>query len=381
MRVLIVGGGIAGHTLGMALKKRNIACEIVELRKNWKIVGAGMYVQNNALRALDDIGIAHTVVNRGWHSEDDTSSFADLEGNLLATVTVPKFPDMPWPGTNPIERKVLHDILSKAAQQAQLQITMRKTVVALQDDPVADRIEVGFDDGTNDFYDLVVGADGIRSSVRQIVFPDAKPEYSGFSNWRIILPRPDGLNRVVWQVGEETSVGIIPISDTSIYLGCVSKEPGNPWFEPDTLLKLVRERFRDYRGMVGELIAQIQSPDQIVYTPIEEVSLPRPWSKGRVVLIGDAAHASTPFWANGASMAIEDAVLLAQLLSDGGELSDILEQWEKRRYPRCIFVQEGSKRAGVATHTPTPLEHKYDYIRAHAQDDLTHRYTELSKPI
>jgi 2-polyprenyl-6-methoxyphenol hydroxylase-like FAD-dependent oxidoreductase len=383
MRILIVGGGIAGHTLGCAFAKRNIACEIVEQRANWEIVGAGMYVQNNALRGLDDIGVADEVVARGWHASDNTSIVADKDGHELARTTIPPCPGSAWPGTNPISRKLLHDILHDAAEKAAVPVRMSTSVWDIVDREGGDRVEVEFTDGTNGRYDLVVGADGIRSKVRSFLFPDVAPVYSGFSNWRIVLPRPDELERVMWQVGPGKSVGLIPISATEMYFAGVSKEPGNPHFDNGEFLTLLRERFSQFGGLAGRLLGTVRSPDQIVYTPIEEVLLPRPWSRGRVVLLGDAAHASTPFWAQGASMAIEDCIVLARLCAAGGDIGSILAEWEQRRFERCLFVQEGSRRAGQALHREGDgvMDEIYAYARANAQRDLTNRYLRMNEPI
>jgi 2-polyprenyl-6-methoxyphenol hydroxylase-like FAD-dependent oxidoreductase len=178
-------------------------------------------------------------------------------------------------------------------------------------------------------------------------------------------------------------VGLVPISSTEMYFAGVSKEPGNPHFEERDFLRLLRERFSQFGGLAGRLLASVRSPEQIVYTAVEEVLLPRPWTKGRVVLVGDAAHASTPFWALGASMAIEDGILLAQLCAAGGAMETILAEWEARRFDRCLYVQEGSRRAGQALHREDEgaLEEIHAYARQYAQRDVTNRYLRMNEPI
>jgi 2-polyprenyl-6-methoxyphenol hydroxylase-like FAD-dependent oxidoreductase len=378
MRVLIVGSGIAGQTLACSLAKRGIECRIVELKSDFQILGSGMYVQNNALRALLDIGVTEEIVARGWHAPDHTSLIADRGGAVLATSTIPPIPGYNLPGTNPIARPVLHEILHAAVEQAQIPLKMGTTVTELRN---SDRsCDVVFSDGSEETFDLVVGADGIRSKVRDLVFGEVTPEYSGFSNWRATLPRSASVERVIWQIGDGKSFGIIPISDHEVYIAGVSKEPGNPRFEKSGFVGMMRERFAEFGGPAHELMNAITTPDQIIYTPIEEVTMPRPWSKGRVVVLGDAAHASTPFWAQGASMAIEDTVLLAQLL-ERKPIEEALVEWEDRRVPRCLFVQEGSKNAGVRGHREGVVEEIYAYIRQNAQADTARRYEFFYQPI
>jgi 2-polyprenyl-6-methoxyphenol hydroxylase-like FAD-dependent oxidoreductase len=190
-------------------------------------------------------------------------------------------------------------------------------------------------------------------------------------------------NEVLWQVGLERSFGIIPISNTQLYIAGVSKEPGNPRFDHRDLLPLMQERFADFGGPAREMMSLVTESSQIVYTPIHEIIMPMPWSKERVVLIGDAAHASTPFWAQGASMAVEDAIVLARLVAERDDIMALLAEWERRRYPRCAFVQEGSKNTGVRGHAPgeDAYRRSLEHIRLHAQHDIDARYARLNEPI
>lgn len=376
--MLIVGCGIAGQTLACSLAKRGIHCRIVEIKPDFQILGSGMYVQNNALRALLDIGVSQAIIDRGWHAPDHTSLICDRMGNLLSPSTIPPIPGHDLPGTNPIARRVLHEILHAAVEKTGAPLQMDTSVARLENR--AESCRVTFTDGEVEDFDLVVGADGIRSKVRELIFGDVVPEYSGFSNWRATLPRPAGVKRVTWQIGDGKSFGIIPISDYEVYVAGVSKEPGNPRYDRRQFLDMMRERFREFGGPARALLDAIKSADEIIYTPIEEVSLPRPWFKGRVVVLGDAAHASTPFWAQGASMAIEDAVLLAQLVSQK-PIESALTEWQDRRVARCLFVQEGSRNAGIRGHREGALEEIYAYIRKNAQADTARRYEYFYQPL
>lgn len=380
--ILIVGAGIAGQTLACALDAAGINCELLEKKENWDILGSGMYVQNNALRGFEEIGVADRIVAEGWRSPTGASILADVHGDEVTRTVVPPCPGSDLPGYVPIARPRLHNILLEAVERAGVSIRMGTTVTDIANE--SDAVTVTFSDGSTGRYGLVVGADGINSSVRSMIFDSVEPQYSGFSNWRAILPMDEPLSEITWQMGPETSFGIIPISDDQLYVAGVSKEPGNPYFDHAELLDLMRDRFGMFGGLAGKMLDRLEGPEQVVYTPINEISMPLPWAKGRAVLVGDAAHASTPFWAQGASMAVEDVILLARLLREqDGPIQDVLDAWQGRRYARCQFVQEGSKQSGVRAHAPGRVmdEAFANMLRQNAQADVTRRYERLNQPI
>lgn len=138
--------------------------------------------------------------------------------------------------------------------------------------------------------------------------------------------------------GQKSKAGLVPLSDKLMYLLLVTPEPGNPYQPVEQQHEMLKERLAEYGGIVGSLRDQITDPSQIVYRPIETLMLPVPWHKGRVVLLGDAAHASTPHLAQGAGMAIEDSVLLAQMLGEGGDLDSVLTAYAQRRFSRADLV-------------------------------------------
>ncbi|MBR1297367.1 FAD-dependent monooxygenase [Bradyrhizobium sp. AUGA SZCCT0042] len=382
-KVLIVGGGIAGQTCAAALTRRGILCHVVELKDNFEIVGAGMYTQGNALRALLEIGVVEEIVKQGWHRDDDTTQVADSGGNVLARARYPRIAGPSVPAMVPISRRVLHKILHRAAQQAGVATRMGTTITSLMDIPSRGRVDVAFTDGTEDSYDLVVGADGIHSRVRDLSFGPQQPRYTGFVNWRVVLPKPAEVDIVTWMNGNGTTLGVIPISETELYLAGVIRQADNRWYEKHEILPIIRSTFAEYGGVGGQLVAQLDSRHDIVYTPIVEIELAPPWYRNRVVIVGDAAHASTPFWAQGASMAIEDVVLLAQLVEAGGPLSAILSQWMERRLSRCSWVQQGSRQTGEMLHEEGPgmREKMNSYVAAHFQQDVNDRYSRFAEAI
>jgi 2-polyprenyl-6-methoxyphenol hydroxylase-like FAD-dependent oxidoreductase len=266
--------------------------------------------------------------------------------------------------------------------EARVPVRMGTTVESLDDR--GDAVEVVFSDGRRGRYDLVVGADGIRPKVRALAFGRFDPKLAGFGSWRAILPCPPGLEKMIWMWGKGKTLGLLPVARGLVYFAGVTKEDGKIRYRQEDLPLLFREKFGSFGGFVPEVLASISSPDQVLYTAMEEVKLPPPWFTGRIVVLGDAAHAATPFWAQGAAMAIEDAILLAQLLAQHPSPAPALEEWMKRRYDRCMFVQEGSFQTGQQIHRdaeddkpkvfPPPVR---DAIKAEA----ARRSARLAEPI
>jgi 2-polyprenyl-6-methoxyphenol hydroxylase-like FAD-dependent oxidoreductase len=382
-RVLIVGGGIAGQTLAVALARRGIFCETVEIKPNFQIVGAGMYVQGNALRALREIGVVDEIVRLGWHPGNDDFFTADMNGATLANPTMPRIAGPDVPPTVTIRRHVLHDILQDAVARTGTRVRMGTTVAAIDDAPDAAGVAVRFTDGTAGVFDLVVGADGIRSAVRALLFGRSEPVFTGFANWRVTLPKPPEVDSITWMTGRGKSLGVIPIAADHLYLAGVSKEPGNPRYDRRDLPRLMREKFAEFGGAAPPLLAQVQLPEQVVYTAIEEVTQPAPWYRGRVVLVGDAVHASSPFWAQGGSMAIEDVIVLAELVATGRPAAEILPEWQARRYDRAVWVQRGSLEAGERGHREGPgvYEAMTAFLAAHMLNEVAARYAKFAEPI
>lgn len=338
-KVLVIGGGIGGLTASVALRQAGVAVDLIEINPAFNVYGVGIIQPNNTLRALDKIGLARRCIELGapfpgWRIHDAQGNFIMAAEN--ATTAAPDYPP-----NNGITRPDLHRVLTEAAQGAGVDIRLDLRVVT--SDERTDGVEIGFSDGTAGRYDLVIGSDGLYSAARRRLFGDlVKPEFTGQAVWRYNFHRPSDL---VWgeiHHGPTSKVGLVPIQPDLMYMFLVTAEDGNPWMPADRLADLMRERLTGFGPWISSLAEQITDPAAVVYKPMENLILPAPWYKGRTLIIGDAAHATTPHLAQGAAMAIEDAVLIAELLDQHTVLQEALDEFMKRRFERARFVVTAS---------------------------------------
>ncbi|MFZ1995254.1 MAG: FAD-dependent monooxygenase, partial [Solirubrobacteraceae bacterium] len=269
----------------------------------------------------------------------------DHLGTLHTRVAVTPLPGSAHPGAIGITRPALHDLLGDAARAAGVEPRLGVTVRSVTQAP--DAAEVQFSDGTHGRYDLVVGADGIHSSVRQLVFPDAPgPYFTGQAVWRALVDRPEELFEGGMFYGPRNKAGINIVSDREVYLFLVQNVEDAGWPPREQMPGLLREQLAEYEGWVGWIRERIADPDRVDYRPLEVIMVAPPWHSGRVVLIGDAAHATTPHLAAGALCALEDAVVLAEMLAEGGSLDDVLGRFAARRIERCRLVVDNAAKLG-----------------------------------
>jgi 2-polyprenyl-6-methoxyphenol hydroxylase-like FAD-dependent oxidoreductase len=347
--VLIVGGGIAGMTLGIALQRNGVHAEIVELNREWSVLGVGISLQGPALRALRMVGVLDACIGRGFGYSHFKA--CNAAGDVTGTVQLPRLNGPDYPAAIGIMRQAVHSVLQAAVAGASVPVRLGTTIALL--DQHNDGVVVQFADGTWGSYDLVVGADGANSKVRDRVFANrGAPQYTGQAVWRATVRRPPEVQGRHSFFGPRNKAGFNPVSDTGMYVYLVQNLPEFVRLGDDQLAGVMREQLTDFGGLVAAARDEIVDPRHIVYRPITSYLLPTPWYCNRVVLIGDAAHTATPHMAAGAGLAIEDSVVLAQLLASEPSLPAALETFTARRFGRCRMVVENSFRLGEWEKNP-----------------------------
>src|SRR2546427_2272481 len=331
-RALIVGGGPAGLCAATVLRKRGIEAEIVEVNDELRPLGSGLTMMGPSLRALrtvDEEALRQCVEQGVGH---DRIGFGGPDGQVHEWVPMHQVAGSDFPGGFGITRPVFWGVLAEAAQRAGAPIRLATTVAAIDQDD--ERVEVEFTDGTNGAYDLVVGADGLRSKVRELVFPDAaEPRFTGQTVWRIMVQRPVDLpDDMAMYYGPRNKAGCNPVSKTHMYVFLVQNTPDEERPPQEEWMDRVREQLTDYEGVIAWVRQRATSPEQIDCRLMYATLMPAPWHRGRVLLIGDATHATTPHLAMGAGMAIEDAVVLGELLDSSADLEDAMARFVERRW-------------------------------------------------
>lgn len=341
--VLIVGGGIGGLCAAIALRRKGIAVDLVELKTEWTVYGVGIIQQSNVVREMHRLGLLDAYLDAAYAFED--VAIYTTEGQQLARIPGQRLAGPDYPANVGISRRALHKVLSETAIELGTQVRLGTSVERFEQDDSA--VNVLFSDGSHGRYGLMVGADGLFSKVRGLLFGDRyQPRFTGQSVWRYNFPRAAGIDHLANYQGPSGNAGLVPLADDLMYLFTTSHEPGNPWMQPATLADGLRQRLAGFGGLIGELRGQIVDSADVVYKPLEAVFVDEPWYRGRALLIGDAAHATTPHLGQGAGMAIEDAVVLAEELTAGGHLEAQLQRFMARRFERCKYISEMSLLAG-----------------------------------
>lgn len=343
-RILIIGGGFSGMSAAIQLRRQGHEVDLVEIDPGWRSYGAGISLGGATLRAFRTLGILEAFLEQG--SATDGVHLCLPHGPKVAELPTPRIAGADVPGGGGIMRPVLARILADATRASGANVFLGCSFTTIDQD--ADGVDVGFTDGQRRRYDLVIGADGLYSKVRETLFPQApQPRYSGQAVWRAVLPRPPEIETATMWMGPRIKPGVNPVSKTEMYLFVTEPRPTNDHVDPASFAEHLRGLLADFPAPVLQAIREQIGPDsQIVYRPLEGLLMPRPWFSGRVVLIGDTVHATTPHLASGACIGIEDALVLAEELGRAAEVGEALAAFEARRWERCRMVVQNSARLG-----------------------------------
>lgn len=347
----IVGGGIGGLAAAIALRRRGFEPRLYEAAPELREVGAGIGVPPNAVQVLARLGLAEAVAAEGAPTR--VAELRDAKAGLLRraemsfTVGGADYP------TIAIHRGRLQRVLAAQLPPASIHTGMECTRV----EQGGERVILRFADGASTDAELVVGADGLRSAVRRSIFPGVRLRYSGQTSYRgvtayMLPPEFDGVGWEVWSAGAR--IGFSPIGHGEVYWYATMDAPEGGGDAPGTLRAKLAALAEPFPAPIPEIIAatdeaRITRTDLTDFVPIPS------WYRGRVVLLGDAAHATTPNLGQGGAQAMEDAWVLADRLAAGAAPEPALAEYERIRMPKARMVVDTSWRFGKLTHLGNPL--------------------------
>lgn len=343
-KVLIVGGGFSGMSAAIQLRKLKIEVDLVEINKDWAPDGAGITLGGATYRALETIGVLPEVLKQGYGGDDMT--IRNAEGELILEVKGKRMLGEGLPAHGAIMRSVLADILAKATVDSGTNVRLGCTFTDIKQD--AEGVDVTFTDDSTHRYDIVIGTDGLFSKVRAALFPEAaQPKFTRQAVWRAVLPRPAEITQFDMWHGPHLKFGLHPVSKEEMYVYLTENKPVNEYVDPKNWVELLKGLMNEFSAQTVKDFSQLINEDcQINYRPLEGILLPLPWFKNRVVLMGDAVHATTPHLAMGAGIGIEDAVVIAEEIEQANSIDDALNAFQNRRWERCRMVVENSGRLG-----------------------------------
>jgi 2-polyprenyl-6-methoxyphenol hydroxylase-like FAD-dependent oxidoreductase len=362
--VLIVGGGVAGPALAIFLNKAGIASTVFEAHSQAEDIGGGMQIAPNGMRVLQEIGVAEEVIEHGV--ESDEFSFENQQGKVLARV--PNGPASIYgiPAVV-IARSVVHRTLIREAERRSIPILYHKRLHDLKCN--ASVVVAEFDDGSAAEGTLLIGADGVHSRTREVIFPDGpRPFYTGlftvggFASHPSLAPANRAeLRRMHMIFGREGFFGYGRFNrqrpDTVIWWSHLSRDedPQKQEYRSWPTETLRQELLVRHQGWQQPVTTILETAPELLRGPVYDVPTLPAWSKNRVLLIGDAAHATSPHAGQGASLALEDAMVLGKLLRNPEAVHEqVFGQFMRDRRSRVERVIAEARRRGDEKRTLTP---------------------------
>jgi 2-polyprenyl-6-methoxyphenol hydroxylase-like FAD-dependent oxidoreductase len=351
VRVVIIGAGIGGLTAAIALRAAGLSVVLYERQPGPAVLGAGLHLWPNALHALRSIGLADAVQQAGVVIE--RRLMINQAGRVLSDTPTAEIHRKVGAPTVTISRPSLYAILQRATGGDIVRFGKAAAGARLHPDAA----EVVFEDGSTDRAEVVVGADGIASSLRkQLLGPEPAPP-AGYGAWRTIVDWPDeAVVRFRIFFGSRRVFVSYPVAPGRRYfLATMRIAPGSdpgPGRRRDWLL----EQYAGFPTFVREVIGAVPEHGSISHSDLADREPVERWGQGRATLLGDAAHPMTPFTAMGACTAIEDAVVLARALARGSaDVPAALGAYERERIPRTSHFVEESRKVGKLMHMRNPV--------------------------
>ncbi|MBB4929843.1 2-polyprenyl-6-methoxyphenol hydroxylase-like FAD-dependent oxidoreductase [Lipingzhangella halophila] len=341
---LVVGGGIGGLAAALALHRQGWTVTVAERAVSLAPVGSGIALAPNAVRALRELGVANEV--RAWSADIDGMGVRHPDGRWLLHRDAARLWRRFGAPFIVMERANLVHILADRLPPDSVRLATRVYDVQVGDRGRPARVSTSRGELA---ADLVVAADGLRSAVRSQLFPGHQgPVHAGFTVWRAVVPGPEGEVHAAETWGQGGVVGVLPLGDGAVHCYASGVVPAGALFHDERAEAL--RRFGDWHAPIPELLAA-GTPETLLRDDIFHLAQPLPvLHRGRVVLLGDAAHPMTPSLGQGGCQAIEDAVVLAYVVHDGADVPSMVHGYTAARLERTAAMIRRSARSGRLLH-------------------------------
>jgi 2-polyprenyl-6-methoxyphenol hydroxylase-like FAD-dependent oxidoreductase len=374
-KVLVVGGGISGLTTALVLSRQEMTVDLVERDQQILVPDYGITLNGPALRALEKLELLDECQQQGYTCNERV--MYDSNGQILRRIatSAPNTMDVAADkrGVLGTTRRDLHQALTARVEREQVNVRTGQFPTGLVERPRS--TSVIFSDDTHIDYDLVVAADGLRSTTRDLSHGPLIPTFRELAYIHADLPRHAEVSTEVCFTGHPTTrVDFTPTSADTMYLSCVipTADPISP--RQSELPELLRTYLAPFGGIAAWAREQIHDPDLLTYTLSETILVAAPWSHGHTVLVGDAAHCATPDIAAGIALCLEDAIVLGEELMSTDDTPQALDAYSRRRYNRCKYVVETSVTlSNWQTHPNVPYANQ-EGLRAQASAFLNQRF-------
>jgi 2-polyprenyl-6-methoxyphenol hydroxylase-like FAD-dependent oxidoreductase len=350
-RVIVVGGGIGGLTTAIAFCRKGWDVSVHEATRELRPVGKGIWVPSNAMQVLGRLGLAEHVSETGWPVQ--SIELRTASGTLLSSLKLNELTARQGYSIISIRRADLVEILANRLQPGVLHLGSQFTHFT----PEATQVRAHFEDGSEQTADLLVGADGIHSRVRQQLFPRVALRYSGQTCFRGIseIALPDVLAftcREVW--GGRNRFGFSAVGPCHVYWFAPQLSPPRVEDSLDLRMEQLLDSYKKFPNPIPEILAAAKVEDT-VRTDLFDFPPISGWSRHNVVLLGDAAHAMTPNLGQGGAQAVEDAYVLAEECGQAASVAEALENYERIRMPKAEWIVKTSWSFGQISHWQNPL--------------------------
>ncbi|WP_119080466.1 FAD-dependent monooxygenase [Chitinophaga alhagiae] len=352
MKVIIAGGGIGGLTTAIALQQRGITCEVYDAAPANKALGAGIMLAPNAMTVFDKLGVGHALRAHGAVARQFYIRY--YKGDVLQHIDGSLLQQKFGSASYGIHRAALQQQLIEAVQTP---VHWGKRCTRAEQ--TAEGVTVHFEDGTTASGNVLVGADGIHSVLREQHVAKARYRYSGQTCWRAIVPvnlpeREAAEASEVWGNGNGLRAMCMQVGPQQVYFWMTKRMPAGLKIPPEEALAFIKKELRHFPGYMHNVMEHLQ-PEALIHSDLYDIAPMRQWYNGRIVLLGDAAHATTPNLGQGAGQAIEDAYVLAKWLATEKNITSAFEKYQRQRRKRVHMLVRTSWQLARITNWKGPL--------------------------